>query len=57
MTKEKLIAMQEQLDRLNPETDKLRYRAQEKRIDEAKQELAKSKTGVTFADLVEKHSG
>lgn len=43
MTKEKLEALENQLDRINPKSDPLRYRRQEMLVRQARQELAVDK--------------
>ena len=56
MTHEKLQALKDQLGRINPKSDPLVYRRQEKLIRQAQQELAVEEAGLTFGDLVRKHS-
>ena len=55
MTKEKLEALENQLDRMNKTADPLRYQRQERLVRKARQELAVDKVALTFGDLVRKH--
>ena len=56
MTHEKLQALKDQLERINPKSDPLVYRRQERLIRQAQQELRIKGAGLTLGDLVRKHS-
>lgn len=56
LTHEKLQALKDQLERINPKSDPLVYRRQERLIRQVQQELAVDEAGLTFGDLVRKHS-
>lgn len=56
MTHEKLQALKDQLERINPKSDPLVYRRQEQLIRQAQQELAVDEAGLTLGDLVRKHA-